>query len=63
MVRIKRIPTSTFYDPWILPHSDEIESYRTTMPLTHIETSYDAIQSTKPSVDSDPGHLIEAELD
>lgn len=63
IVPINMISTNTSYDPWILPHSNEIESYGTCMPFTPIETSYDAIQSTKPSIDIDLSHLLDAKLD
>lgn len=63
MVPINMISTSTFYDPWILPHPNQIESYGTAMPLTPIETCYDTIQLAEPSIDYDLSRLSNAELD
>jgi hypothetical protein len=31
------------YDPWVLPHPSEVDSYGATMPLSPVELSYSVI--------------------
>jgi hypothetical protein len=44
--------TPTSHDPWMVPHSDNHLHYGNEMPLSPVESTYQAIQSTTPSTPS-----------
>jgi hypothetical protein len=56
------LPTS--HDPWIVPDPGDHLRYGDTMPLSPVESAYQAIQSAMPSTHSldelspDPFHVI-----
>jgi hypothetical protein len=59
---VRETPKS--YDPWVVPNSSDYLCYSNKMPLSLVESDYQAIQSTTPSppslCDSSPGpfHVI-----
>jgi hypothetical protein len=44
------------YDHWVVPSPLEFDALGDTMQLSHVEASYDAIQSTSPSPENQ--HLL-----
>ena len=62
-VPINMISAHTSYDPWIIPNLDNINSYRTTIPLSPIEKTYVKILSTKPLAETDHNQPLDSELD
>jgi hypothetical protein len=51
--------TPESYDPWIVPNPGDCLHYGDKMPLSLVESAYQAIQSTTPS----PPSLYDASLD
>jgi hypothetical protein len=64
MISISVHETSASYDPWMVPNCDDHLRYGDKMPLSPVESTYQAIQSETPSTPSpgdlsfDPFHVI-----
>jgi hypothetical protein len=51
------------FDPWVIPHSSNVESFGATMPLSPVELSYSVIQTTYESANTDSKILLDEEPD
>jgi hypothetical protein len=49
------------FDPWVVPHPEDVDSYGASMPLTLVDISYQVIQSTSVGPDLDSPQDVESD--
>jgi hypothetical protein len=49
-----------YFDPWVVPHSEDVDSYGASMPLTLLDISYQVMYSTSTGYDLDSPQDVES---